>query len=84
MYTWVFPKIVVPPNGWFLRENPIKIDDLGVFFFGNIHIFVRFLFFHSGFAWLISQVCCFWGKKLTAAFGSRFENDWCNGFWVKN
>ena len=26
----VFPKIVVPQNGWFRRENPIRIDDLGV------------------------------------------------------
>ena len=26
----VFPKIVVPQNGWFIRENPIKMDDLGV------------------------------------------------------
>jgi len=27
---WMFPKIGVPQNGWFLMENPIKMDDLGV------------------------------------------------------
>ncbi len=27
---WMFPKIGVPQNGWFIRENPIKMDDLGV------------------------------------------------------
>ena len=26
----VFPKIVVPQNGWSIMENPIKMDDLGV------------------------------------------------------
>ena len=30
LYTWVFPKIGVPQNEWFIMENPIKMDDLGV------------------------------------------------------
>ena len=27
---WVFPKIGVPQNGWFIMENPIKMEGLGV------------------------------------------------------
>ena len=27
---WVFPRIGVPQNGWFIMDNPIKMDDLGV------------------------------------------------------
>ena len=30
IYIWVFPKIMVPQKGWFIMENPIKMDDLGV------------------------------------------------------
>ena len=43
---WVFPKIGIPQNGWFITENPIKMDDLGgTPIFGNIHISLESLFY---------------------------------------
>ena len=36
---WVFPKIGISQNGWFVMEHPIKMDDLGgTGIFGNTHI----------------------------------------------
>jgi len=27
---WGFPEMKVPNNGWFIMENPIEMDDLGI------------------------------------------------------
>jgi len=36
---WVFPKIEVPQNGWFVMENPILLKCFGgTPIFGNTHI----------------------------------------------
>ena len=35
---WVFPKIGVPQNGWFIMENLIKMEDLEVPLFSETSI----------------------------------------------
>ena len=41
---WVFPKIMVPQNGWFIRENPIEMDDLGVYPYFWKHPYILYIY----------------------------------------
>ena len=43
LYIWVFSKIGVPQNGWFLMENPIKMHYLEVPLFLETPIYVLWI-----------------------------------------
>ncbi len=77
VYTvWIFPKIGVSQNGWFIMEHPIKFHDLGVpLFLGNTH--------------MLGFCCLPFGRVLSNMVTFENHEQWthrplCHGCFISN
>ena len=57
IFIWSFPNLGVPQNGWFIREHPIEMDNLGVPLFQETFI----LWLNQAF---VTRPCARWAPHL--------------------
>ena len=89
---WVFPKIGVPQNWWFIMEIPIKMDDLGYHHFRKhpciwqlilkfVGVFQGFASYHApqdGSVELASLPCIATNESTCPPFLWHFCKRWCS------
>ena len=84
-----FPSIVVPQNGWFMKKNPIKMDDLGEppFMETPVSMYRKYQTWSGRYLWHPNPGCQGTGidnssKVKTCAIGTSrcgFFHAWCMG-----
>ena len=58
IYIWGFPGMGVPQNGWFIRKNPTKMDDLGDPLFQETTIYININYQPLSLGWPSTVIHC--------------------------